>query len=64
MILLTTDNKLSDEFDAVRKWASVNKIIINISKTEINVVPPPQPNMDVYSCILQKFRNKVYPVHS
>jgi hypothetical protein len=43
-----TDVQLIDEFEAIRTWASDNKMIINISKTKEIVFRRSNPRLDVY----------------
>jgi hypothetical protein len=43
-----TDVQLTDEFEAIRTWASDNKMVINISKTKEIVFRRPNPRLDVY----------------
>jgi hypothetical protein len=42
-----TDVQLIDEFEAIRVWASENKMVINISKTKEIVFRRPNPRMDL-----------------
>ena len=45
-----TDVSLSDEFENIKKWASVNKMVINLSKTKEIVFhrPNPRHSLDPY----------------
>jgi hypothetical protein len=43
-----TDVQWTDEFEAVRTWASDNKMVINISKTKEIVFRRSNPRLDVY----------------
>ena len=43
-----SDTELVDEFDNVKAWASVNKMIINLLKTREIVFHRPNPKLVIY----------------
>jgi hypothetical protein len=43
-----TDVQLHEEFEAIFKWAALNKMTINMAKTKEIVFRCPNPKIDVY----------------